>query len=540
MKLQKLLLVVALALPVTILSAQNRRQLPQPAEFNLIPKPVSAVYLPGALPILTTLTISDALPRNAASVLAAGFCEDLGTETTVAPDEGSFVKFAWDTKLGEEAYKVVVSEDGIALSAADERGALWAVQTLRQMIKQTALYYSGAMKRLPFSTIQDEPRYHWRGFHWDVSRHFFSKEYVLEHLERLSFYKINKFHFHLSDDQGWRVQIDRYPELTEVGGFRTFNRMDSASLRGSRFNADVRLEPQFVRENGTYGGFYTKDDIREIVARAAELGIDVIPEIDMPGHMSAAIRAFPWLSCTGEEGWQSEFSVPLCASNPRVREFMKNVLAEIADLFPYEYIHIGADEVEKGTWSECPSCQAMMKKKKMKSEADLQTDFVNDMYAFLKTKGKKSMVWDDAAADGHIATDILVTYWRDWLPQNASSIVEKGHQMVFMDWAYFYLSGSTSTPQFKRMYDFDITDDYIGMTPYSIIGLQACVWTEQIFNPGKFEDHVWPALQGFVEIVWGSERNWDDFLRRLPLHLRIMDREGVKYHYHDFSTLEKR
>lgn len=531
----KLLFTVAWIVLPTLMSAQRSERLPRLREFDIIPKPVSTQYSPGELLIPATITVSDSIPANAAAILTKTFGDDLGALVMTAADAESFVRFAWDDSLGSEAYALTVTDRGIELTASDERGAIWAAQTLCQMIRQTALEHSGDTKRFPLMAVRDEPKYHWRGFHWDVARHFFAKEYVMKHLERLSFYKINKFHIHLTDDQGWRIAIDRYPELTEIGGFRRFDALDTVLIRRSAFNADAGIDLRFVRGDGTYGGFYTKQDMYEIIAYAARLGIDVIPEIDMPGHMSAAIRAFPWLSCTGAEGWQSEFSVPLCASDPRVREFSKNVLDEIAGLFPYEYVHIGADEVEKGTWERCPLCRKMMEDKGMESESGLQTDFVVDMYDFLKAKGKKTAVWDDAAAEGDIPTDILVTYWRDWLPHNAPVIVDRGHRMVFMDWEYFYLSGGTSTRRLKKMYGFDITDDY-DLTPESVIGLQACVWTEEIANPSKFEDCVWPSLQSFAEVAWGSERDWDDFTGRLPLHLRMMDREGIKYHYHDFRA----
>lgn len=333
---------------------------------------------------------------------------------------------------------------------------------------------------------------------------------------------------HLNDDQGWRIEIDKYPLLTEIGAWRSFDKYDSICIRQSEYNPDMQIDKRFIRNDSKYGGFYTKADMREIIVHAQKYGIEIIPEIDMPGHMSAAIRAYPWLSCTGNTGWGKEFSYPICPCDPKVIDFAKDIYSEIAELFPSPFVHIGADEVERGTWELNADCKKQMKKHKMKSSADLQTFFVNEIQKSLKEKGKKTIVWDDAAVDD-IENEVHVTFWRDWMNENANMIVEKGNPMIFMTWSHFYLSARPSFERWKELYEFDITKDYPNMTESKVIGYQACVWTEEIPNETKLEEHVYPALQAYSELIWSNKRNWQDFLQRMSLHNRIMDREGIHY-----------
>lgn len=495
---------------------------------QLIPKPQKEIYSNLFLRLPSVITISNDIDENAKSILEKTLLESLNIEVSYNSNENSLIRFFVDKQLPDEAYHIKIDTVHIDIHASGSAGSLWAIQTLHQMIKSISLTSAGQIKQLPVTEIEDYPRYGWRGFHLDVARHFFTKEYLLKTIERLSFYKINKLHLHLNDDQGWRIEIDKYPLLTEIGAWRSFDKYDSICIRQSEYNPDMQIDKRFIRKDSKYGGFYTKADMREIIAHAQKYGIEIIPEIDMPGHMSAAIRAYPWLSCTGNTGWGKEFSYPICPCDPKVIDFAKDIYSEIAELFPSPFVHIGADEVERDTWKLNADCKKQMKKHKMKSSADLQTFFVNEIQKSLKEKGKKTIVWDDAAVDD-IENEVYVTFWRDWMNENANMIVEKGNPMIFMTWSHFYLSARPSFKQWKELYEFDITKDYPNMTESKVIGYQACVWTEEIPNETKLEEHVYPALQAYSELIWSNKRNWQDFLQRMSLHNRIMDREGIHY-----------
>lgn len=499
----------------------------------LIPKPQQEIYSADFIRLPANISISSDFDINVKKLLSKILTGTLNIKVTEVPNKDSFICFHADNSLDNEAYRIIIDTAKINVYAPDTQGSLWAIQTLHQMIKHIYFTYPGQDKRLPVTYIEDSPRYAWRGFHLDVARHFFTKEYLLNTIERLSFYKINKLHLHLNDDQGWRIEIDKYPLLTEVGGWRTFDHCDSICLRKAKYNPDMEIDRRFIREDSLYGGYYTKADMREIISHAQKYGIEIIPEIDMPGHMSAAIRAYPWLSGTGNTGWGKEFSYPVCPCDPKVIDFAKDIYAEIADLFPSEFIHIGADEVERDTWEIKEDCKKLMKKNKMKSSEGIQTLFVEEIHKSLKAKGKKAVVWDDAAAD-NISNDIHVTFWRDWMNKNADMIVRKGHPMIFMTWSHFYLSARPSFTRWKELYEFDITKDYPNMTDEKVSGYQACVWTEEIPNETKFEEHVYPALQAFSEFIWSRERNWDEFLKRMRLHNRIMDKEGIRYRSYNY------
>jgi hexosaminidase len=497
----------------------------------LIPQPQQAIYSDDFLRLPANISISTDFDINAKELLS-DILGILNIEVTEASNKDSFIRFYTDSNLDNEAYRIIIDTVRINVYASDTQGSRWAIQTLHQMIRHIYFTYPGQEKHLLVADIEDYPRYAWRGFHLDVARHFFTKEYLLKTIEHLSFYKINKLHLHLSDDQGWRIEIDKYPLLTEVGAWRTFNKFDSICVREAEYNPDMEIDKRLIRKDSLYGGYYTKADMREIISHAQKYGIEIIPEIDMPGHMSAAIKAYPWLSCTGNTGWGMEFSYPICPCDPKVIDFAKDIYAEIAGLFPSAFIHIGADEVERDTWEINEDCKKLMKKNKMKSSEGLRTLFVEEIHKSLQAIGKKTIVWDDAAVN-NISNDIYITFWREWLNENADMIVRKGHPMIFMAWTPFYLSDWPSFERWKELYEFDITKDFPNMTDEKVAGYQACVWTELIPNETRLEKFIYPNLQAYSEFIWSRERNWDNFLKRMKLHNRIMDKEGIRYHSYD-------
>ena len=523
--MKKRIIISLLAILPLVAAAQGRFQVSRLVP-RLIPAPVSMTVADSCLFLPTALSVDPQFAPKERQLLETALKQYLKIE--VADSDKCLIVSKHDKTLGEEQYRIDISLQQIEITSSTPIGSMWGVQTLCQLLAQAGVEQQGATKCLPVLAIDDTPEYGWRGFHIDLSRHFFTKEFVMEFMENMAFYKLNKLHLHLSDDQGWRVEIDRYPLLTSVGGFRTLNDMDSTCLRKSKYNADMKIDKRFMPTDSTYGGYYTKQDIRDIISRGKTLGIEIIPEIDMPGHLSAAIRAYPYLSCLNKAGWGKEFSAPMCTANPQSIEFARAILDEIADLFPSKYIHIGADEVEKDYWKACPKCRALMKKKAMKSEDELQALFVRQMTDYLTAKGKQTIVWDDAYHP-QVPQNLTYMYWRDWKSETPQSILQDGFPLIFASWDFFYLSSYTNDRHLRGLYEFTPSVKYHITRPERLAGYQACLWTEEIPNESRFEYHVYPALQAFSELSWGTSGEYSQFRQRLELHLRLMDKKSITY-----------
>lgn len=526
MNKNKLLLIFSLLLLTISISAQIETE-----KLSLIPLPNSIKYESGELKLPTSFSISTFFSNHSSELLSEVLNETLGIQVTTDSPSKSLIQYQKVNNISDEAYRIQIDTTQIVISATSEAGCMNAIYTLAQIFKETSLQYPGQTKRIPALDIEDSPRYQWRSFHIDLARHMFTTDYLKKTIKRLAYYKINKLHLHLNDDQGWRIEIKKHPALTQIGAWRSFDKYDKHCIDRSQYNADMLIDQRFVRQDSIYGGFYTQDEMRNLISYAEKHGVEIIPEIDMPGHMSSAIRAYPWLSCVGNAGWGDEFSFPICPSDSKVLEFAKDIYSEIAELFPSKYIHIGADEVERNTWESCSKCQKLMKQKKMISSEELQSYFVNSITDFLVSKGKKVIAWDDAAISS-ANNDMYITFWRDWKAESASQIVTKGHPMIFTTWSHFYFSSHPRQDLWKGIYEFDISKDYPHMTESSVIGYQACVWTEEIPTEAKFEQHVFPSLQAFSELIWTktANRNWNNFLKRMNLHQRMMDKENIRYH----------
>ncbi len=315
-----------------------------------------------------------------------------------AAGSGNRIVIGFDSSLGnDEAYSLEVSASTITLLGKTPAGINRGIQTLHQLVP------ASGTKKIPSVTIKDQPAYAWRGMHLDVSRHFFTVDFIKKYIDQLAFYKFNKFHWHLTDDQGWRIEIKKYPLLTQEGAWRTLNNQDSSCIAKSKDNPDFIIDPRFLKmKDGkqVYGGYYTQEQIKEIVAYAAERSIEVIPEIDMPGHMMAAIKQYPYLSCTTDASWGKTFSTPICPCNEQTYEFAENVFNEVFELFPSQYVHLGADEVEKTTWANAEVCKELMKKEGIKNVEELQSYFIHRMQKFFTSKGKKLIGWDEMLEGG--------------------------------------------------------------------------------------------------------------------------------------------
>ncbi len=501
---------------------------------GIIPLPLQADFTDGSLTLDSSIVISgDELFSSAINLTG----EELGKAMESTAVNGSdtagrkMIRFVADNSLSEEEYELQVSEQGIRLSAATPRGAYYAAQSLRQMIWAAGSGIRQSSLKLRCINIKDKPKYSWRGFHIDLSRHFFTKEYLLGVIDELSYYKINKLHLHLSDDQGWRVEIAPYPLLTETGAWRPLNEMDSACLKKSATDSKYTIDPRFLREAGgetIYGGYFTRQDIKDIVEYAGEHFIEVIPEIDMPGHMSAAIVSYPFLSCNGSTGWGKEFSYPVCPCRAEVMSFCHAVWDEIADMFPSRFVHIGGDEVDMSSWSASPLCQDFMIQNNLHNVNGLQIYFVSDIQHYMESKGKTAIAWDDVI-DNHPDNGLIMMYWRDWVTDSPARCAANGNSIILSPWSPFYISGDHTDKTLKELYDYDPEKEFPAQVTNKVIGMQSCLWTEEIPSEAMFEYLVYPRMQALSEVEWGAGRDWTTFKIRLVTHLKHMSSKNIKY-----------
>lgn len=463
--------------------------------------------------------------------------EKLGNELAGSPGNTSIEILKSNEIQGEEAYSLSIHENKITLKASHNKGVFYGLISLIQLFPP-----SNSLNeiRLPVLEINDQPNYEWRGMHLDVSRHFFSMDYLKRYVDLLSLYKFNKLHLHLTDDQGWRIEIKKYPQLTDQGAWRTFNEQDSVCIEKSKEDPRFALDPQHIKEvegELQYGGYYTQEELKDFVEYANAKHVEIIPEIDMPGHMMAAIAVFPELACNGEAAWGEVFSTPLCPVNEEVYTFVENVLTEVSEIFPSKYIHIGADEVEKSTWEESADCQDFMTQHGLEDFEKLQSYFVQRVSSFLQDKGKEVVVWDDALAGG-IDSSLNVMYWRNWVAEVPDKVVKNGNELILTPGDPFYLSSPNS-----KLFDI-YNKKLLGAKfptdlSHKIKGLQACLWTETIPSEALADAMLFPNVLAVAERAWSSSssQDWDSFKRRLPAQLDRLAAMGVNYEYKQSNAL---
>ncbi len=437
-----------------------------------------------------------------------------------------------------QGYKLVVTPNQISISSASTTGVFYGIETLRQLLP-AEIYNSHNRNnidwKIPCVTIMDYPRFKWRGLHLDVSRHFMSVEYIKKQLDLMAVHKLNKFHWHLVDDQGWRLEIAKYPRLTSVGAYRNKTQISKGYKNSS---------PQY--ENSRYGGYYTKDEVREIVQYAQERFIEIIPEIEMPGHCSAALAAYPELSCSGEQlevpGNWGIFVDVYCVGSEKVFEFNENVLREVFELFPSNYIHIGGDEVLKNNWKKCPRCQARMRSENLTTVDEMQSYFIKRIERFLLDNNKKMIGWDEIL-EGGIASEATLMCWRD--EKYAVEAAELGHDVIMTPRWYCYfdyyqdnparepLAGGRAFLPLDMIYSYDpLKADFSKQTENHVLGVQANVWTEWIRGENHAEYMTWPRACALAEVGWTSRqnKNWDDFEQRMVTHGQRLEALNVNYH----------
>lgn len=455
------------------------------------------------------------------------------------PSGKTCLQFISDPLLHWDAYKISVSSEGIKIVAGNPEAAFLAAQTLKQILWQTGQGEKRDTIGIPCMEIEDEPAYSWRGFHVDLSRHLFTKDYLFKLIDLLSYYKFNKLQLHLTDDQGWRVESTVFPLLNETGSWRPFNHDDSACLELAKQNPDYQINDQFIRnQNGfpEYGGYLTKADLKEIIDYAGLHFIEIIPEIDMPGHMAAAITAYPFLSCQGTPGWGNEFSVPICPCKDTVMDFAFRVWDEILDIFPSSWVHIGADEVEKTTWESSQACNGFMNLHDLHDVSEIQNYFVTSLQKHLEARGKKVIAWDDVL-DGKVDNNLIIMYWRDWMEDSPQKAAENGNGIIFARWDLFYLSSDYSDVNLQDLYDFKPSANYPEEISAMIQGFQGCVWTEMIPSERVFEKHTFPRLQALSEVAWTNTRDWYSFTLRMKSHFSFMQSMYINYSVPGFVNL---
>lgn len=443
------------------------------------------------------------------------------------------------------SYKLQSTPDFIRVEANDYSGIISAITTIRQLLPaEIEVQGKTQTYSIPAVQIEDAPRFEWRGFMLDASRHFWNKEEVKHVLDLMALYKLNKFHWHLSDDQGWRIEIERYPLLTEKGAWRKFNTQDRTCMARAKEedNTDFLIPEDKIRivEGDTlYGGYYTHDDIKEIVAYATQRGIDVIPEIDMPGHFLAAIGQYPELACDGLIGWGQIFSSPICPGKDSTLEFCRNVFKEVFELFPYEYVHMGGDEVEKDNWKKCPLCQKRIRAEKLGSVEELQAWFVRDMEKFFLANGKKLIGWDEVVADG-LSSDAAITWWRSWAKDALPIATAQKQKVIACPNEHFYFDYAQDQNSVKKILAFDpYTDNRLSPEQKEYIwGIQANLWSEWIPTMRRIEYMIVPRMIALSEIAWAeptAKPGLEEFYRQLVPQFKRMYVMGVNYRIPDLQ-----
>jgi len=414
-----------------------------------------------------------------------------------------------------ESYQLEVTLSRVVITANSSVGISRGIATLAQLLylnEQDGQFF------IPLVKIVDTPRFEHRGLLLDCSRHFFKVEVVKKYIDLLALYKMNVLHWHLTEDQGWRIAIDKYPKLTAVGGYRS--KLEGGSLG-------------VYYDGARYGGFYSKEEIREIVAYAAKQHIEVIPEIELPGHSQAAIAAYPYLSCTGDSvavanDW-GVFKEIYCAGNDSVFTFLEDVLSEVMELFPSKKIHIGGDEAPKVRWEQCSKCQKRMVDNHLESEEELQSYFIRRIQAFLKANGRELIGWDEIL-EGGLAEGAIVQSWRGM--QGGIEAAKHGHQAIMSPTSHAYFDYDLKAIDVEKVYSFDPVPKSLSSEEAElIIGGECNLWSEHVPDEKTLDSKVFPRLLAMSEVLWSdtTERDYKEFRKRLQSHYSILDSHNVKY-----------
>lgn len=499
--------------------------------IHIIPEPEKILISKGSFALTEKTSIGYIGDNQAKSVTkqlitrlnrSSGFKYEIATKT----NSKSSIVFIVDKKkrVNDEAYDLIIKPNQIKISASSAHGLFNGLQTLRQLFP-AAIESPNTAKTtwtIPCVQIEDAPRYAYRGLLLDVSRHFFDKEFVKKYIDMMAMYKYNTFHWHLTDDQGWRIEIKKYPLLTTKSAFRK------------------------ECDGQTTGGFYTQDDIKEVVAYAAERFITVVPEVDMPGHAVAVLASYPELSCSGgpfkvETTW-GIFHDVFCAGNDKTYEFLENVLDEVAPLFPGKYFHIGGDECKKTRWERCIKCQNKIKTEGLADEHELQSYFIKRMEKYLQAKGKQIIGWDEIL-EGGVSKTATIMSWRG--TKGGIQAAKQGNDVIMTPSTHCYLNYyqgveseeplALKNNQFlplQKVYTFDPTPEgFTAEQARFILGGQGNVWAEYISTPAEAEYMVYPRALALSECLWSQpkNKNYSSFEQKIHAHYDRMVRYGINF-----------
>lgn len=522
------------------------------AQVSIIPEPVQTVINKGTfiLPQKLQLFAPAALQKEA-QLLQSHITVGTGVQFETAKDEQTAnillrLNASANTELGNEGYNLQINPTQISISGNTPIGIFYGIQSLMQLFPaqiEAKNPNASSSWSLPCVELTDYPRFSYRGLMLDVARHFFTKQEVKDFIDQMVKYKYNKLHWHLTDDEGWRIEIKSYPNLTAKGAWN----VKKVGYFGD-FKAPKADEPR------NYGGFYTQEDIKEIVAYADERHVAIMPEIDVPGHSLAAIASYPELSCTpgadkyvvrsGEKimDWHGDGTFTalvdnaLCPANEKVYEFLDNVFGEIAALFPYPYIHVGGDECAKNFWEKNPQIQALMKREKLKDVHAVQTYFEKRVAAIIQSKNKKMIGWDEIL-EGGLPNGAAIMSWRGEKPGIEAS--NQKHEVVMTPTSFCYLDYMQADPiiepriyaslRLSKTYQFDPVP--AGANAAYIIGGQGNIWSEQLYNTRHLQYMVWPRALALAECLWSplNKKNWNGFVKKVEASHARFDLAKVKY-----------
>jgi hexosaminidase len=503
----------------------------------IIPKPASLVAKPGSFTLSnkTVMVVSDQEDRKAADFLNDYLQQFYGFKLPVGKRAGkSYIRL--NTRKGnaaaKDAYTLAVTPEGITIQGESYPGTFYGIQSLIQLLpvpESPSQQFNSGLP-IPLVNIQDAPRFTYRGMHLDVGRHFFPVSFIKKYLDYIALHKMNFFHWHLTEDQGWRIEIKKYPKLTQVGAFRN--------------GTIIGRYPGTGNDKKHYGGFYSQNEVKEIVKYAADRHVTVVPEIEMPGHSSAALAAYPWLGCPGtgpykvEETW-GIFDDVYCAGKDSTFTFLQDVLDEVMTLFPSKYIHVGGDESPKANWRKCPLCQKRIKDQGLKDEHELQSYFIQRMEKYLNSKGRTIIGWDEIL-EGGLAPNAVVMSWRG--EEGGIEAAKQKHQVIMTPGPYVYLDHSQSLNEdsvtiggfttVEKVYGYDpVPKELSAEQAKYIMGAQANVWTEYMGNSAKVEYQIFPRMSALSEVLWSPKetKDWNSFEKRLLTQFKRYDLWGTHY-----------
>lgn len=513
---------------------------------SIIPQPVLLQTKGGTFSLnkKTVIAVRNEEDRKAAQFLNDylqqfyGFSLDIDRQ-----EEKNYIRLATrnTSTTSKDAYALNITQDGVIIEGDSYPGTFYGVQSLIQLLplpQSSAQKFNGSLS-VPMVSIQDAPRFIYRGMHLDVGRHLFPVSFIKKYIDYIALHKMNFFHWHLTEDQGWRIEIKKYPRLTEVGAYR------DGTIIG-RF-------PGTGNDSTRYGGYYTQDEVREVVQYAADRHVTVVPEIEMPGHSSAALAAYPWLGCPGTGPYKVEqtwgiFDDVYCAGKDSTFQFLQDVLDEVIALFPSKYIHVGGDESPKANWKKCPLCQKRIKDEVLKDEHELQSYFIQRMEQYINSKGRTIIGWDEIL-EGGLAPNAVVMSWRG--ETGGIEAAKQKHNVIMTPGSHVYFDHSQSQNEdsvtiggfttVEKTYSYEPVPKELNAEEATyVMGAQANVWTEYMRYPGKVEYQIFPRMSALSEVLWSPKeaRNWNSFEKRLLTQFKRYELWGANYSkaYYDIKA----